>query len=90
MADKTDPIHAEHSVIFHAAKWNALDIMELLLDYAADSQAKDPSNIRLLVATIMYLQWTYKNIDKSVALLLKFLAACRSPTYQQFPTFHPF
>lgn len=65
-------INGRHSVVLHAAKRNDTNIMELILQYGADPQAKDPSNIPLLAALIMWTKWTYKNADKMVALLLSY------------------
>ncbi|KAG9761526.1 P-loop containing nucleoside triphosphate hydrolase protein, partial [Aureobasidium melanogenum] len=67
-----DDIHGRHPVIFHAAKRNAFDIVELLLEYGANPQAKDPSNIPLLAATVMWTKWTCKNVDRIIALLLSY------------------
>ncbi|KEQ85844.1 P-loop containing nucleoside triphosphate hydrolase protein [Aureobasidium pullulans EXF-150] len=88
----SDTIQGHHSVIFHAVKRNLLDIVELLLEYGADPCAKDPNNIPLLAATIMWTKWTYKNADKMVALLLSYGADPRCipenmwSTYIQMPT----
>ena len=73
----SDNINGRHSAIFYAAKRAAVDIMELLLEYGANPQAKSPgfSNIPLLAATIMMTKWTYKNVDKIVALLLSYGAS---------------
>ncbi|KAI4783184.1 P-loop containing nucleoside triphosphate hydrolase protein [Aureobasidium sp. EXF-3400] len=68
----SDNIHERHSALFYAAKKNAIDIMELLLEYGADPEAKDPTNIPLLAVVIMWTKWSYKNVDKSVALLLSY------------------
>jgi len=68
-------IRERHSALFYAAKRNAIDIMELLLEYGADPEAKDPMNVPLLAVTIMWTKWTYKNVDKSVALLLSYGAS---------------
>lgn len=87
----SDTIQVHHSVIFHAVKRNLLDIVELLLEYGADPCAKDPNNIPLLAATIMWTKWTYKNTDKMVALLLSYGAHPRCipenvwSTYTQMP-----
>lgn len=70
-----DKILGRHSAMFYAARRNAIDIMELLLEYGADLEAKDPLNIPLLAVTIMWTKWTYKNVDKSVALLLAYGAS---------------
>lgn len=51
--------------------------MELLLEYGADPEAKDPLNIPLLALTIMWTKWTYKNVGKGVALLLSYGASPR-------------
>ena len=67
----SDNICGSHSALFFAAKRAELDIMELLLEYGADPEAKAPkTNIPLLAVMIMWTKWTYKNVDKSVALLL--------------------
>jgi hypothetical protein len=71
----SDNILERHSAIFYAARRNVFDIMELLLEYGADPEAKDPTNIPLLAVTIMWTKWTYKNVDKSVALLLSYGAS---------------
>ncbi|KAH0363639.1 P-loop containing nucleoside triphosphate hydrolase protein, partial [Aureobasidium melanogenum] len=69
----SDNVYGGHPVIFYAAKRNDLDIMELLLEYGADPQAKSPGpNIPLLAATIMWTKWTHKNVEKIVALLLSY------------------
>jgi len=49
--------------------------MELLLEYGANPEAKDPTNIPLLAVMIMWTKWTYKNVDKAVALLLSYGAS---------------
>jgi hypothetical protein len=66
----SDNVQGRHPALFYAARRNAFDIMELLLEYGADPEAKDPINIPLLAVLIMWTKWTYKNVDKSVALLL--------------------
>lgn len=71
----SDKILEHHSALFYAARRNAIDIMELLLEYGADPEAKDPLNIPLLAVTIMWTKWSYKNVDKSVALLLSYGAS---------------
>lgn len=71
----SDKILDRHSALFYAARRNAIDIMELLLEYGADPEARDPMNVPLLVTTIMWTKWTYKNVDKSVALLLSYGAS---------------
>lgn len=68
----SDRINDRHSVIFYAAQKNSLDIMEILLEYGADPLAKDPYNMPLLAATIMWTRYTFKNADKMVALLLSY------------------
>jgi hypothetical protein len=68
-------IHERHSALFYAARKNAFDVMELLLEYGADPEAKDPTNIPLLAVMIMWTKWTYKNVDQSVALLLSYGAS---------------
>lgn len=68
----SDNIQGRHSALFSAARRNAFDIMELLLEYGADPEVKDPINIPLLAVLIMWIKWTYKNVDKSVALLLSY------------------
>ncbi|KAH0285566.1 P-loop containing nucleoside triphosphate hydrolase protein [Aureobasidium namibiae CBS 147.97] len=64
----SDNIHERHSA-------HAIDIIELLLEYGANPEAKDPMNVPLLAVTIMWTKWTYKNVDKSVALLLSYGAS---------------
>jgi len=71
----SDTILDRHSALFYAARRNAIDIMELLLEYGADPEARDPMNVPLLATTIMWTKWTYKNVDKSVALLLSYGAS---------------
>jgi hypothetical protein len=65
-------IDGRHSALFYAARKNAIDIMELLLEYGADPGARDPTDIPLLAVMIMWTKWTYKNVDKSVTLLLSY------------------
>lgn len=68
----SDSIRERHSALFYATRRNAIGITELLLEYGADPQAKDPMNIPLLAVTMMWTKWTYENVDKSVALLLSY------------------
>jgi ATP-dependent Clp protease ATP-binding subunit ClpA len=88
----SDNIHERHSALFYAARRAELEITELLLEYGADPDAKDPFNIPLLAVMIMWTKFTYKNVDKSVALLLSYGASPRCipeymwSTYIKMPT----
>ena len=68
----SDNIRERHCALFYATSRNAIEITELLLEYGADPEAKDLMGTPLLAVTIMWTKWTYKNVDKSVALLLSY------------------